>query len=74
MAIKPFHSDPSRNVDKECKNVSKCPEKCKCSHGKKCLVWFCIYMDDTLFTGVVDCRNLGLTEIPEDIPFETFEL
>merc|ERR1719317_900436 len=48
--------DPSINTDKECKNVSKCPEKCKCSHG------------------VVDCRNLGLTKIPEGIPFDTVEL
>ena len=27
-----------------------------------------------LFLGVVDCRNLGLTRIPEDIPFDTVEL
>ena len=68
-----MYLDTSRNVDKECKNVSKCPEKCKCSHGKS--VFICnTNMNEYFLTGVVDCRNLGLTKIPEDIPSDTVEL
>jgi len=48
--------DPSAKIQEDCRSVSKCPDKCKCSHG------------------VVDCRNLGLTSIPGDIPFDTIEL
>ena len=32
------------------------------------------HMNESLLVGVVDCRNLGLTKIPEGIPFDTVEL
>ena len=65
-----MYLDPSRNVDKECKNVLKCPRKCKCSHGKPVFTSY-TYMNESYITGVVDCRNLGLTG---DISFDTVEL
>ena len=69
-----MYLDTSRNVDKECKNVSKCPEKCKCSHGLPVFTICYSNMNESLLPGVVDCRNLGLTKIPEDIPSDTVEL
>ena len=67
-----FFSDLSTNTDEECRNVSKCPVQCKCSHGNIEIISGNLV--DILFPGVVDCRNIGLTKIPEDIPFDTVEL
>ena len=56
-----------RCVEK-CPNVQTCASVLMVSRSMK--------YDDTIQTipGVVDCRNLGLTAVPKDIPFDTIEL
>ena len=59
-------------ADSVCNSVNKCPELCKCSQGGSQLQLHCLMIYD--WSGVVDCRNLGLTQVPSDLPPNTVEL
>ena len=61
-------------AENSCTTGTKCPELCKCSHGGPRFAMKNVKYFYYLVLGVVDCRNLGLTQVPADIPTDTVEM